>query len=181
MDMKKLKDYAGGKKDDKKPFPPKMKGYGGKKMHAPIVGKDNKPDGEEHHDDEGGGDDGEKQNIDIDAVAAEIENGNGNKQLAKLMNGYDDEENPVPSFVEDEDIWNEAKEMVDPENSDYGSPWLVCAAVYEKLGGGIKAGGKGFPPKKKDDGKKKDDSDEEDDSDDDDEDEDEDEDDEDDE
>jgi hypothetical protein len=149
LDMKKLKDYAGGKQNEKKPFPPKMKGYGGKGMHAPIVGNKDKQDDEDEHKD-AGDEGGEKKDVDIDALAAEIEAGNGNKQLAKMMQGYDDEENPVPSFVLDEDVWNEAKEMVDPENCDYENPWLVCGAVYEALGGEIKQQGKGFPPKKKD-------------------------------
>jgi hypothetical protein len=141
MDMKKLQAFAGGK-DKKGPFPPKMKGYGKKGMHAPIVGKDDKEedmpegDGEEQHHD-----------VDVDAIAAEIEAGTGDKHLAKMMKGYDDEEQEMPSFIEDEDLWDKAKEMVDPENCDFEHPWLVTAAVYAALGGEMKMGNKGFPKK----------------------------------
>lgn len=146
MDMKKLKDFAGGK-DKKGPFPPKMKGYGKKGMHAPIVGKDDKEGhGEEHEDDD------HEVEVDVDAVAAEIEAGNGDKQLLKLVKGYDpDKDGNPPSWAVDEDLWEKAKKAVGPEDeSDYDNYYAVLASVYEKMGGEIKGGGKGFPPKKKD-------------------------------
>jgi len=137
MDMKKLQQFAGGK-DKKGPLPPKMKGGYGKKGYAPIVGKEDK---EEEHED---GDEHEG-NVDVDAVAAEVENGHGDKKLMKLVKGYDPKKmgNP-PSWAADEDIWDKAKDAVGPEDeSDYDNYYAVLAHVYERMGGEIKGGGKG--------------------------------------
>jgi len=135
MDVKKLKDFAASQ-PKKNPFPPKMKGYGKKGMHAPIVPK-------EAAEDDGEGD----KDVDVDAIAAQVENGQGDKKLMKLTKKYDPEKmgNP-PSWIdpEDEDIWEKAKKAVgSEEDSDYDNYWAVVGHVYQSMGGSIKGGGKG--------------------------------------
>ena len=83
----------------------------------------------------------------IDEIAEQIENGEGDEELLKLAKTVDLENNP-PAWVEDEDIWDRAKEAVlgtatpsekTVSKSKYDEPWGVIAHVYQKLGGGLKA------------------------------------------
>lgn len=49
----------------------------------------------------------------------------------------DMEENP-PSWVVDEDIWDRAKEQVEPYWDEYDDPWAVVTTVYKQMGGEIR-------------------------------------------
>lgn len=109
----------------KRPFPPKKK---------------NPPPPPAEEDDAGEEDEGE--GIDVEAIAKQIEDGDGDEDLLELTDGYDPEEdgNP-PQWVEDEDTWEKAKEAVDPEgeDADYDEPWAVVAHVYQRMGGKVKS------------------------------------------
>ncbi len=70
-----------------------------------------------------------------------VSDGKQDKQLRKLMRGFDPEDNP-PAWVTSEAKWDRAKEAVDPEGDgaeEYDEPWAVVAHVYKRMGGGIKA------------------------------------------
>jgi len=87
-------------------------------------------------------DEDEKDDADyVDEALSEIEETGGDEQILKLVAEYDPtEEGNPPSWVEDEDVWERAKEAVDPdgEGADYGDVWAVVATVYKKMGGEFK-------------------------------------------
>lgn len=108
---------------------------------------DNPGDEDESDADEGEeGDEGEGEEVDVAAIGSEVQEGRGEPEIMELTEGYDPEQhgNP-PSWVEDEEIWEKAKEAVDPEGegSKYDQPWAVVAHVYKKMGGGLKSEGGG--------------------------------------
>lgn len=53
--------------------------------------------------------------------------------LGRLVNPA---KNP-PCWVEDEDIWERAKEAVAPRWENYDEPYAVVTYVYEQMGGGF--------------------------------------------
>lgn len=113
-----------------------------KKEHG---GKIPSPEEEEaEHEEEGNpGDEDEGSDEELAArAAAQIAAGKGDEKLMEMMDGYDPETdgNP-PEWVADEDIWDRAKEAVDPEGEGagkYDEPWAVVAHVYDRMGGGRK-------------------------------------------
>jgi len=73
-------------------------------------------------------------------VGAKVQDGEVDAHLMKLMDDFDPKHNP-PSWVADEDIWERAKEAVDPEGKgadEYDEPFAVVAHVYKQMGGGVK-------------------------------------------
>lgn len=42
-----------------------------------------------------------------------------------------------PSWVKDEDTWQEAKDQVEPYWDRYDDPWAVVAYVYKQMGGEV--------------------------------------------
>jgi hypothetical protein len=115
-----------------------------KKAAPPAQAESEEEDGEEEETEEE--DEGEEE-IDVDEIAEQIENGDGDEELLKLAKTVDLENNP-PAWVEDEDVWDRAKEAVlgtatpsekTVSKSKYDEPWGVIAHVYQKLGGRLKA------------------------------------------
>jgi hypothetical protein len=134
------KDKPGGFPPGKKapPFGKKGKMYGGKMGHkgkGPLQDWAKEEEGEHEH----GGEDGE---VDVQAIGERVQNGKGDKRLMRLADGVDEENNP-PAWVEDEDVWEKAKDAVEPHWDEYDEPYAVVAHVYDKMGGGIKGGKKG--------------------------------------
>jgi hypothetical protein len=129
--------------------------FGGKKFKKPVEEEPEKDEeGEEdeaaEEEDNPGNEDeseeGEGEEVDVAAIGSEVQEGRGEPEIMELTKGYDPEQhgNP-PSWVEDEEIWEKAKEAVDPEGdgSKYDQPWAVVAHVYSRMGGGLKSEGGG--------------------------------------
>ena len=76
--------------------------------------------------------------VDVDEIAAKIKDGKGDKNLMRLSKKVTKENNP-PQWVEDEDIWEKAKEAVGSEEDFTGeSYYAVVTHVYKRMGGSIK-------------------------------------------
>ena len=99
-------------------------------------------DDEEEGEDEGG----EEPEIDVGEIARQIKKGNGSPKLMKLSKGITPETNP-PKWVQHKPIWQKAKKAVtgteeptqeELDATEYDEPYGVIAAVYKKMGGGIK-------------------------------------------
>jgi hypothetical protein len=146
MDPKKIQAFGGAKSGKKtgKPakIPPAMlfkkmqhqddEDDEDEKNEKSDNNSDNPPHGEAGHDHE----DGDEQ---VAKAAAQVAAGKLDKDVARQMEGYDPAEdgNP-PAWVADEDIWEKAKEAVDPEGDGadkYDEPYAVVAQVYFNMGG----------------------------------------------
>lgn len=132
----KLEAFANGKPGKGKPKgppgPPPKKGG-----PPPKTSKDHaEPDGDE---DEGGDD---HSDVDVEAIGERVQSGKGDKRLMKLSAGVDEENNP-PESVLDEDLWEEARDAVDPTWDEYDQPWAVVMHVYDAMGGELADGGGG--------------------------------------
>ena len=138
LDPKKLAAYAKNK-PGKKGLPELIKGKYGKKGKGPLQQWAKEEEGEHEH----GGEEGDdEKHVDVNAIAQRVQSGKGDKRLMKLAQGVTEENNP-PEWVEDEDIWEKAKDAVEPKWDDYDEPYAVVAHVYEAMGGGVSEGGKG--------------------------------------
>lgn len=139
INPQKLEAFANGnkKKDDNN---------GGK--NQPPFGKGGKMGKTGHGYGHGGDQDGEddhghnNEDIDVQAIGERVQNGKGDKRLLRLARDVDDESNP-PASITDEDIWERAKEAVEPHWDEYDEPYAVTMHVYQAMGGGFTGGGKG--------------------------------------
>lgn len=129
IDPKKLEAFAQKKGDKSGGFPPKEK--------APPFGKK----GKMGYKGKGGRDGEEEHEVDVQEIGERVQNGDGDRRLMRLSDGITEETNP-PESITDEDIWEKAKEAVEPHWDEYDEPYAVVMHVYEKMGGGF-AGGKG--------------------------------------
>lgn len=105
-------------------------------------------DEEDEHDDkhkggEGGGEHGDDEEEhddfsedDLDEIADAIKRGKGDKKLVALSKDID--EDGDPDWVEDEALWEKAKEVVEPHWEKYDQPYAVVAHVYKLMGGETK-------------------------------------------
>lgn len=132
--IKKLQAFAG----QKKPFPPK---------------KGTDPGSDDEHDDEQESDEEKGESADKElrdaakkhaaVVGKMAEDGKLDPEDLKWAKDYDPEEdgNP-PQAIANEDIWERAKEAVDPEGkgAKYDEPYAVVMSVYKKMGGKLKGG-----------------------------------------
>jgi len=94
-----------------------------------------KPGGGHEHGEDGGG----EKHVDVQKIGARVQSGNGDKRLMKLSKGIDEHNNP-PQWVEDEDIWEKAKDAVEPHWDEYDEPYAVVTHVYQQMGGSIGGG-----------------------------------------
>jgi hypothetical protein len=120
--------------------PKKLQAFVEKEKAPPFARKKGRMPPEK--DDEGGNPGKSKkkddEDIDVDAIAKQIEDGDGDEELMDLVKDYDPEVDGNPAaWVADEDVWDRAKKAVDPEGegAKYDQPWAVVAHVYEKMGG----------------------------------------------
>jgi hypothetical protein len=133
IDPKKLSEFVKGKKG-KKGLPEMLKGKYGKGK-GPLADWAKEEETEQEHAHDRGGKD-----IDVDAIGERVQSGKGDKRLMRLASGVTEENNP-PSWVEDEDIWEKAKDAVEDKWDEYDEPYAVVAHVYQQMGGGIAEGG----------------------------------------
>lgn len=123
---------------DRDSKPPKMRGKG---HDHDDEDEDDHEHGEHDEEDEHEEDehDDKPKKIDVDAIAKRVHSGKGDKHLMELAEDVDEDHNP-PSWVEDEAIWEKAKEAVEPKWDDYDEPYAVVSHVYSAMGGKIKEG-----------------------------------------
>lgn len=136
MDPKKAAAaFGGGKKKQKGP----KGGDGGKGGdkgggHKPSVPAHEQP---EEGDDEGG--EGHESDAEIVArVGGEVQDGNVDPQIEKLMAEYEPPD--PPEWAPDAETWHRAVDAVDPDkegDSVFDDPWLVTAHVYKAMGGEV--------------------------------------------
>jgi len=140
INPQKLEAFANGnkKKDDnnggKNPPPFGKGGKMGKTGHGYGRGGQDGGEGDSGHNDE---------DVDVQAIGERVQNGKGDKRLMRLAQDVDEESNP-PASITDEDIWERAKEAVEPHWDEYDEPYAVAMHVYEAMGGGFTGGGKGY-------------------------------------
>lgn len=99
--------------------------------------EDEKAGNDPEDDEEGEAHDEAGDDIDVDAIGEQVQNGEWpDKDLINRAKNVDDESNP-PSWALDEDIWEKAKAAVEDKWDEYDEPFAVVSAVYQKMGGEI--------------------------------------------
>lgn len=79
----------------------------------------------------------EESDIDVDEIAEDIRNGDGDPEMLRLAKGVTEKNNP-PKWVADKATWVKAKKAVQPKWDDYDEPYAVVATVYKNMGGTIR-------------------------------------------
>ncbi len=72
---------------------------------------------------------------DVKDIAEKVEAGEGDPELMKLIKGYDADSEEPPDFIVDEEIWDDALDLVEPLFDELHAPYAVVLHVYRELGG----------------------------------------------
>lgn len=75
--------------------------------------------------------------VDVEGIAEKVASGRGDKRLMKLASRIHGEHEEKPQWADDQDVWDQAVEEVDPHWDDIENPEAVLVHVYKALGGTI--------------------------------------------